>query len=162
MKKIVGVMGPGAKDAAEESLKDAYEVGRMVAELGATLLCGGMTGVMEESARGARDAGGLTVGIGPVDAKTEMNPYIDVPLVTNMGPGRNYMNIISSDVLVFVTVGSPGTLSELAYAIQARKPSAVVGASGAVRTLVQELGGDTVSFIETLVELREWLAKSLK
>lgn len=117
MKNIVGVMGSGEKEAIKSDLECAYEVGKIIAQNNLVLLCGGMTGVMEYSAKGAKDSGGLVLGIGPTTDKNEMNKYIDIPVVTGMRSGRNYMNILSSDLVVFIRVGSPGTLSELAFAL---------------------------------------------
>lgn len=154
-------MGPGKQEATEADLACAFEVGKIVAELGATLLCGGMSGTMEASARGAKESGGLTVGIGPTGDKADMNPHIDLPLLTNMHAGRNYMNVISSDVMVFVTIGSPGTLSELAHAIQAKMPSIVIGGSAAVKVVAAELSAENVSFVDTVEEVQTKLAHLL-
>lgn len=154
MKKIIGVMGPGAKQATQEDLKLAFEVGKAIGEGGAVLLCGAMKGVMEASAQGAKSVGGTTVGIGPVVDKAEINEYIDIPVMTGMGAGRNYQNVISSDLLVFVSVGSPGTLSELAYAIQMEKPSLVINASPELQAYVKTLDTNVVSFVTTLEEIK--------
>jgi len=157
MKQIIGVMGPGAKEATTEDLACAYEVGKLVASTGAVLLCGGMKGTMEGSAKGAQEAGGLTIGIGPTRDKADMNPYIDLPLLTSMHAGRNYMNVISSDILIFVSVGSPGTLSELAYAIQMRIPSIIIRGAENLQTYVAELNADQVWFVESIDELNSRL-----
>lgn len=153
MKKIVGVMGPGEIQATKDDLDCAYEVGKIVGQLGVALLCGGMKGTMSESARGAKEVGGVTIGIGPTRDKADMNEYIDYPLLTSMHAGRNYMNIISSDVLVFVSVGSPGTLSELAYAIQMERPSIIIRGSEKLKAYVEELKASHVTFVDSLEEL---------
>ncbi len=90
-----------------------------------------------------------------------MNDHIELRLLTNMHAGRNYMNIISSDVLVFVSVGSPGTLSELAHAIQMKKPSLIIRGTEKLQAYVEELTADTVEFIDTLERLSERLNKLL-
>lgn len=161
MKKIVGVMGPGEKQATLRDLELAFAVGKIVAAEGAVLLCGGMSGVMEESAKGAQSIGGITVGIGPEPDKNSMNSYLDIPLVTAMGPARNYMNVVSSDVLVFVSVASPGTLSELAFAIQKEKPSIIINASQKLREYIWELEPKDVVFVEDVETLRDILIQQL-
>lgn len=84
MKKVIGVMGPGEKQSSKEDIECAFEVGKIVAKTGAVLLCGGMSGTMEASAKGAQEAGGLTAGIGPTKDKADMNQYVDIPLLTSM------------------------------------------------------------------------------
>ena len=150
-------MGPGAKHAQESDLTLAYEIGKLVASNQCVLLCGGMTGVMEESARGAREAGGLTVGISPATDKSVLNQYIDIPIVTGMNSGRNFINILSSDVVIFIGMGSAGTLSELAYAIQQKKPIFVINASEKLRTFTQELSANSVKFVDSIPDLEKQL-----
>ena len=79
----------GSSSCSAEVAAWAETVGRLLAERGAVLLCGGLGGVMEAAARGAQQNGGLTVGILPGIAADEANPYIDVPLATGMGEMRN-------------------------------------------------------------------------
>lgn len=155
MKKIVGVMGPGQNEASPEDNEYAYQIGKIVAENEAVLLCGGMSGTMEASAKGAQESGGLTVGIGPSRDKAEMNRYLDIPLLTSMHAGRNYMNVISSDILIFVSVGSPGTLSELAYAIQMKVPSIVIRGSEKLKAYIAEFANGSVTFVDSLEELED-------
>ena len=87
MTKIIAVVGGKAPDT--RSLDLAYEVGKLVAKRGAILVTGGLTGVMEAACRGAKEAGGLTVGILPGDSHESANPYGDIPIVTGMGEARN-------------------------------------------------------------------------
>ncbi len=162
MKKIIGVMGPGQKEATESDLQIAYEIGKLVAEKDAVLLTGGMSGVMEVSARGAQETGGITVGIGPTRDKSEMNPFMDIALLTGMGGGRNFMNVLSSDILIFVSVASPGTLSELAFAIQLEKPTLVIDASEALKKYISEFKDLTVVFVDTVDEVKGQLKDLLK
>jgi hypothetical protein len=118
---VIGVMGPGECDA--ETAAAAEEVGRLVAEAGAVLLCGGRGGVMEAAARGAKAAGGLTVGVMPGRDRAESPPnaHIDVAIFTGMRDGRNWINACSSDAVVAVA-GGYGTLSEIALALKLGKP----------------------------------------
>jgi uncharacterized protein (TIGR00725 family) len=123
---VIGVMGAGGCD--EATAAGAEEVGRLVAESGAVLLCGGRGGVMEAAARGAKQAGGLTVGIlpGRNARETAPNSYIDVAIFTGMGDGRNWINACSSDAIVAVA-GGYGTLSEIALALKLGKPVVLLG-----------------------------------
>ncbi len=119
---IIGVIGAGAAD--EETKKSAELVGRLIAGRGALLVCGGLGGVMEASARGAKAAGGTTIGILPGSDRDSANPFIDVPLATGFGEGRNVFIVRTADVLIAVG-GEYGTLSEIAFALKSGKP--VVG-----------------------------------
>ena len=106
----------GGSEATPDEAAAAEVVGRMLAEGGAILICGGRGGVMEAACRGAKQAGGLTVGVLPGTDAAEANPYVDVPIVTGMGEARNAVIIRASQAVVAVG-GSYGTLSELAYAL---------------------------------------------
>jgi len=118
----IGVIGSG--ECSLKTKKLAEEVGKEIARRGATLICGGLGGVMEAAAKGAKMAGGLTVGIIPGSNPEEANPYIDVVVVTGMSYARNIIVVRSSDAIIAIE-GRYGTLSEIAYALQLRKP--VVG-----------------------------------
>ncbi len=108
----IGVIG-GSR-AKTEALSQAHEVGRLIAERGAILVCGGLAGVMAEAARGAHSAGGLTVGILPGTRPAEANPHIDVALATGLGYTRNSLVAMNADVLIAIA-GEYGTLSEIAF-----------------------------------------------
>lgn len=119
MKICIGVIG--GVQATAESLSIAEEVGREIAKAGGTLVCGGRGGVMEAACRGAKAESGLTVGILPGDSRTEANDYVDIPIVTGMGIGRNIMVVRSSQSIIAID-GSYGTLSEISYALQLGVP----------------------------------------
>lgn len=119
---IVGVIGAGR--AEDKALSVAEEVGRLVAQRGAQLVCGGLGGVMEAAARGAKAAGGTTIGILPQGDKSQANPYIDIVIATGFGEARNVIIVRTADVLIAVS-GKYGTLSEIALALKIDKP--VVG-----------------------------------
>ena len=121
-KQIIGVIGAGKDDA--ELTEIAEEVGRLIAAREALLVCGGLGGVMEAAARGAKAAGGTTIGILPQATKEMANQYIDVPVATGFGEGRNVVIIRTADALIAIG-GEYGTLSELAFALKMGKP--VVG-----------------------------------
>src|SRR5260370_25244658 len=88
MRGAVGGVGGGGTCAVEEG-GWAVAVGRLVAERGAVLVCGGLGGVMEAAARGAKQAGGLTIGILPGSDPAAANPHIDVAIATGLGEMRN-------------------------------------------------------------------------
>jgi len=117
-KRYIGVIGAGECDPELERLAEA--VGRGIAEAGAALVCGGMGGVMEAACRGAKAAGGLTVGILPGPDRREANEYVDVAIATGVNEARNLAIIRTADVLVAVG-GSYGTLSEIGFALKAGK-----------------------------------------
>jgi len=115
MNICIGVIGGG--NASPTSLSIAEEVGREIAKAEGTLVCGGRGGVMEAACRGAKAESGLTVGILPGDSRIEANDYVDIPIVTGMGIGRNIMVVRSSQSIIAID-GSYGTLSEISYALQ--------------------------------------------
>ena len=118
---IVGVMGPG-NDATEENIKDAKELGWLIAEQGWVLLSGGRdSGVMDAVNKGAKGAGGLTVGILPTTDTDAISTAVDIPIITDMGSARNNINVLSSHVIVACGMGC-GTASEVALALKANKP----------------------------------------
>jgi uncharacterized protein (TIGR00725 family) len=121
-KPRIGVMGSASCPADLYYL--AHEVGHLIGQKGAILICGGRSGIMEASAKGAREAGGITIGILPGDSAEEANPYIDIPIVTDLGNARNVINILSSQAVIAIH-GSYGTLSEIALAMKCNIP--VVG-----------------------------------
>lgn len=123
MSHVIGVIGESVfSGPAHEAL--AEEVGRRVAESGAALICGGLTGVMEAACRGARRAGGRTIGILPGTERAEANPFVEVAVVTGMGQTRNAIIVLTADVLIAIG-GGYGTLSEIGLALRHGKP--VVG-----------------------------------
>lgn len=118
-KKIIGVIGAGSVD--ESAWDCAEEVGRLIAGRGAILVCGGLGGVMEAAAKGAKCGGGITIGVLPHATTGGENPYIDVPVATGFGEGRNVIIVRTADVLIAV-YGEYGTLSEIALALKMGKP----------------------------------------
>ena len=112
--KRIGVIGGARADIA--SLEAAGQVGRLIAGAGAILVCGGLGGIMEAAARGAKDAGGLTVGILPGSSPADANPFIDVPIATGLGFTRNSLVAMNTDALIAID-GEYGTLSEIAYGV---------------------------------------------
>jgi len=118
----IGVIGAGQCSLKIERL--AEEVGREIAKKKALLVCGGLGGVMEASARGAKKEGGVTIGILPGFSFEDANPFIDIPIVTGLSHARNVLVVRSSQAIIAVE-GGYGTLSEIGIALKLRKP--VVG-----------------------------------
>ncbi|HEX2119782.1 MAG TPA: TIGR00725 family protein [Acidimicrobiales bacterium] len=118
----VAVSGGG--EAGEGACRVAEDVGRELARRGAVVLTGGLGGVMEAASRGAKAAGGLTIGLLPSEDRADANPWVDVAVPTGMGEGRNVLLVRAADAVVAVA-GEFGTLSEIALALRLGKP--VVG-----------------------------------
>ena len=115
MKTLIAVVGGSAP--SEETAALAEQVGRRIAERGAVLVCGGLGGVMEAAARGAKSAGGLTLGILPGYDPASANPYIDLPICTGMGHARNVIIAATAGALIALE-GAYGTLSEIALGLK--------------------------------------------
>lgn len=122
MPPYIAVVGGGEPGPRDERV--AEEVGRLIGESGGILICGGRGGVMAAAARGARSAGGLTVGILPGTDRSDANDSLDIALATGMGEMRNMLVVRAADVVVAVG-GEYGTLSEIAFALRLDIP--VVG-----------------------------------
>jgi uncharacterized protein (TIGR00725 family) len=112
---FIGVIGGGKCSRSIARL--AQEVGRELAEHGATVICGGLGGVMEAVCKGAKEAGGLTIGILPGNKQSDANPYVDIPIVTGMGEMRNVIIVKSAQVVIAID-GEYGTLSEIGHALK--------------------------------------------
>jgi uncharacterized protein (TIGR00725 family) len=115
----VAVVGSGAADG--ELYEQAREVGRLVAERGGIVVCGGLSGVMEAAARGATEAGGLAVGILPDEDRQRANEYLAYSIATGMGQARNLAVVCSGDVIIAIG-GEYGTLSEIGLARKIGRP----------------------------------------
>ena len=109
----IGVIGERTCHEADRRI--AEQVGRLISERGAVLLCGGMGGVMEAASHGAMTAGGVVIGILPGHSRDEGNPYLTFSIITAMGEGRNLILVRSCDAVIAIG-GGYGTLSEIAFA----------------------------------------------
>ncbi len=116
---IIGVIGDSSCSLQETKL--AESIGELLAQRGATIVCGGLGGVMEAVCRGAKSKGGLTVGILPGGDSRMANPWVDIPVVTGIGEARN-VAVVKSAQAVIVIGGGYGTLSEIAYALKSGIP----------------------------------------
>jgi uncharacterized protein (TIGR00725 family) len=114
----------GAGEAGSELVAMAEQVGARLAEAGAVLVCGGLGGVMEAACRGARRAGGSTVGLLPGTDRGAANPFVDIVIPTGLGEARNVLVVRSGEAVIAVG-GGYGTLAEIALALKAGTP--VVG-----------------------------------
>jgi uncharacterized protein (TIGR00725 family) len=116
---IIAVIGDSS--CSPEEVKLAESVGEILAQQGATIVCGGLGGVMEAACRGAKSKGGLTIGILPGQDPGTANPWVDIPIVTGIGEARN-VAVVKSAQAVIAIGGRYGTLSEIAYALKSNIP----------------------------------------
>jgi len=121
-KRFIAVIG--GSQASKEEVKLAEKVGRELAKQGATLVCGGLGGIMEAACRGAQSEGGVTIGILPGGSRQTANPYVQIPIVTNLGEARNVVVVKSAEAVIAIG-GGYGTLSEIGHALRSGIP--VVG-----------------------------------
>lgn len=152
-------MGGGTVPDDVEAQAEA--LGAAIAEAGWVLLNGGRAmGVMDASARGAAQAGGLTVGVLPDrgHGRGQTSEHIQVPIYTGMGDGRNAINVLSSDVVVALP-GGPGTLSEVALALKARKQVVLIGWEDS--DLLARMGGDRLHPVEDVDQAIETVGELL-
>jgi uncharacterized protein (TIGR00725 family) len=111
----VAVIGPARCEPDSEAARLGEEVGRRLAGAGVTLVCGGLTGLMEAACRGATEAGGVAIGIVPGNSIEEANPYCTHVVATGIGHARNLAVVSSGDVVIAIG-GEWGTLSEIGFA----------------------------------------------
>ena len=130
MKKTqILVVGYNSDHCTEHAYKLAYEIGEEVALKKAVLITGGLGGVMEAASKGAKDRGGLVVGIIPQDQKRYANAYCDVVIPTGLGYSRNFVTANSGDAVIVVG-GGVGTAIEAGAAYQKGKPIIAISGSG--------------------------------
>ena len=121
--KQIGVIGAG--NCNESVAMIAEDVGREIAKRGAVLICGGLGGVMQAAACGAKQEGGTTIGILPGNRREDANPYIDIVILSAMGHARNAIIAQSCDALIAID-GEYGTLSEIALSLKMGKTVVVL------------------------------------
>ncbi|NBD18833.1 MAG: cytochrome [Cyanobacteria bacterium] len=142
-KIIIGVMGPG-NGATREDKTCAYELGYAIAQQGWVLLTGGRNqGVMAAANQGAKAANGLTLGILPTADETNISQAVDLAVFTDMGNGRNNINVLSSQVVVACGMGT-GTASEIALALKNGKPVILFNSSAVGIEFFQSLSPQQV------------------
>lgn len=151
----IGVVGSSALETAGTSLitkpvmEIAYQVGQEIAKAGHILVCGGRDGVMEAVCRGAKEAGGLTVGILPSKDGSDANAYVDVRIQTGMGWLRNGFNAYCSDGMI-VIAGSVGTLSEACYMYMEKRPLVAIRTTGGVAAQIAGTYLDDRKFVKCI------------
>ena len=135
-KMNIGVIG--ASQCSAEIYKIAEEVGRLIARRGGVLVTGGLGGVMEGASKGAKEEGGITVGILPGFHASDANKYIDIPVVTGLDHARNILVVRSSQAVIAVC-GEYGTLSEIAIALKIGKPVIGIHTWNCLEEIVREV-----------------------
>ena len=135
MGKMLQILIIGKKDngCTPELEKIAYDTGKEVAQSNSVLITGGLGGVMKAASHGAKDGGGLTIGIIPQDDSTHANEFCDIVIPSGMGLSRDFLNALSADGVIVVGGGS-GTLSEICAAYMYKKPIATLKNSGGMAT----------------------------
>jgi Predicted Rossmann fold nucleotide-binding protein len=159
MKTIVGIMGPN--NSKEKNLKDAYEIGKYVAEKEYITLTGGLNrGIQNEALKGAKSSNGLTIGIMPFNEPKEYSEYVDIPIVTNMRSGRNYINSLSSNLVIACGVDN-GTISEISLSLvkSNQKQVIIVGAIEEANSLFKKLNPNLVYIVKDYKECIELMKK---
>lgn len=138
-KAIIGVMGPG-EGARKEDIDTAYHLGELIAEQGWVLLSGGRkSGVMDAVNKGAKSKNGLTLGILPTDEADKISEAVDLAVITNMRSGRNYLNILSSHVVIACGMNH-GTASEVALALVSKKPVILLNSTEESKAFFKSIG----------------------
>jgi len=152
MKTIVSVIG--GHDPSDQDYQTALELGKLLAENDITVACGGRDGIMEAVCKGAKSAGGTTIGILPSDDRSEANQFVDYAIVTGMGYTRN--SIVAQTGQVVVAIGGHfGTLNEISYA--AIKGIPIIG----INTW-EANNGDVELYIQRVSSAKEAIAEVLK
>lgn len=144
-------MGPGS-NPTEQDLHSAFELGKRIANQGWVLLTGGRNiGVMDAASRGAREEGGLTVGVLPDANQKHMSNFVDIPIVTGMGSARNNINVLSADVVIACGTGA-GTMSEIMLAIKAGKQVILLNQTDEALVFLQSLESDFLHVVSSVSE----------
>ena len=153
---LIGVLGPG-EGAGQKEMDDATLIGELVAKAGWVVLTGGRSaGVMGAAAKGARAAGGLTVGIVPTADTLGASPAVDVVLASGLGEARNAVIALSSNACVVCGMNA-GTASEVALAIRAKKPVVLLRADETTAKFFRSLDADVVRVAMSAGEAIEML-----
>jgi len=136
MKKRIAVIGHDGEVPPDVEAM-AEQIGQEIARHDCILICGGRSGIMEAACRGARKAGGRTVGILPTLDGHDANRFVDIGITTGMGYARNSLVVSSADAVIAIH-GSTGTLSEIGMALNYDRPVVVVEGSGGVADSIKE------------------------
>ncbi len=123
-KKRISIIGAGA--CGPDTAELARTMGRLTAEAGYAIVCGGLGGVMREACAGAKEAGGLTIGVVPDTDRESANEFVDIPIATGLGIMRNALVVANGDIVLAIS-GEAGTLSEIAMALKTGKTVVALG-----------------------------------
>ncbi|WP_232686436.1 TIGR00725 family protein [Halobacterium zhouii] len=137
----------GASTPTESGTETARDVGRLLAQRGHTVVCGGLGGVMDAVCEGASQAGGHTIGVLPGEDRTAANEYVDTAIATGLGHARNALVVLNGDAVIAVE-GSGGTLSEVGFAAVYDRPIAGIGAPDAPHVEAVDAPADAVEYVE--------------
>ena len=124
-KPVIGIIGAGK--CSKKMKEQAYLAGKTVTKMGGIVVCGGLGGIMEGAAQGARENGGIAIGIVPGEDKKEANEFVDVVIPSGFGEARNILVVRTADAIIAFP-GKYGTLTEMAFALQAGKPLVSISA----------------------------------
>ena len=132
-KPIVGVIGGHARNTNDKALSIAYKTGALLAKAGLTVACGGEDGIMEMVAKGAKEAGGMTLAITKSNRKEDANKYIDYVIPTSLDLA--FINVLtwSSDAIIAFD-GRFGTMCEIGLALDIGKPTVLLGTHDLINT----------------------------
>jgi len=139
MKRLISVCGSDGADGhlSNYALEVAEEVGKLIAQKGCILVCGGRGGVMKAACKGAKEGNGLTVGILP-ESKEEANEFVDIPIATGLGNRRNFLVVTAGDAVIAIS-GRWGTLNEISFSMIFKKPLILIkGTGGSVDKIIEE------------------------
>lgn len=160
-KIIIGIMGPGNKATAKD-LANAYEIGKKSAQKGYVTMTGARAmGVMDAALKGAKEAGGETLGILPNHTKDGASPYADILVITGMLSARNNINVLTSDVVIACGL-EPGTLSEIALALKADKKVILLSENAKGNAFLSELAAGSLFLAATPDEAMAYVQKILE
>ncbi len=154
-------MGPGS-GATEKDIEAAFEIGKLVAERNLYVLTGGRAaGVMEAAMKGAKSAGGTTIGILPSEDGRDQSEFVDISINTGLGSARNNINVLSADLVIGIGIG-PGTASEIALAIKADKKILLINQQEEAIEFFKSLGHDKLFILKNTKEITDHLMPSEK
>lgn len=145
----VSVVGGGT--ITEEEADVAEAVGRAIGSRDHTVVCGGLGGTMEAVCRGAKAAGGETIGILPLEDRRAANEYVDTAIATGMGHARNALVPLNGDAVIALS-GGPGTLSEIGFALVYGRPVVGIDTHDVPEIEVVETPAEAVDALERAVE----------
>ena len=160
-KIIIGVMGPGS-GSRKEDITNAFRLGKLIAKQGWLILSGGRNmGVMDAVSKGAKSAGGLTIGILPTAEKDTISEAVDISIITNMGSARNNINVLTSDLVIACGIGL-GTTSEIALALKAGKKVVLLNSSEESKVFFGKLAKENVYIVKNPKEAIETTKEILR